>query len=261
MSDTLRFDAAALTHPGWRYPDNQDAVLLDGRIWQSATLRRSQGRSRLLVAVADGVAFAPCADRASRLALQLLHADVQTHGQLDAATLRRIQRAASQQVIGTRCAGMATTLAALDLSPTGARIVSVGDSRVYRLRGGALQQLTTDHTLAHRLLTRGELSPAELATAGSLYDDLDSCLIATESESDFDVFSGDYELQAGDVWLCCTDGITQALSDAALTELLGQSGPLVAVVRGIVETALGNRASDDNLSVVVIRITATNSYT
>lgn len=228
-------------------------MLLDGRIWQTPTLRRSQGRSRLLVAVADGVAFAPCADRASRLALQLLHAGVQAHGQLDAAAPHRIQRAASQQVIGTRCAGMATTLAALELSPTGARVVSVGDSRVYRLRDGVLQQLTTDHTLAHRLLTRGELSPAELDHAGSLYDDLDSCLIATESESHFDVFSGDYDLQAGDVWLCCTDGITPTLSDAALTELLSQSGPVVAVVRGIVEAALGNRASDDNLSAVVVR--------
>lgn len=253
MSDTLRFDAAALSHSGWRYPDNQDAVLLDGRIWQSPTLRPSQGRSRLLAAVADGVAFAPCADRASRLALQLLHADVQALGQLDAAAPRRIQRAASKQVIGTRCAGMATTLAALELSTTGARVVSVGDSRVYRYRDGALQQLSTDHTLAHRLLTRGELSAAELAHAGSLYDDLDSCLIATESESDFDIHASDHDLQADDVWLCCTDGITQALSDAALTDLLSQSGQPVAVVRGLVEKALGNRVSDDNLSAVVVR--------
>jgi hypothetical protein len=33
MSDTFRFNAATLTHPGWRYPSNQDAVLLDGRVW------------------------------------------------------------------------------------------------------------------------------------------------------------------------------------------------------------------------------------
>jgi serine/threonine protein phosphatase PrpC len=88
---------------------------------------------------------------------------VQAVGQLNAAAPRRIQRAASQQVIGTRCAGMATTLAALELSPTGARVISVGDSRVYRYRDGVLQQLSTDHTLARRLLIRGELNQAELA--------------------------------------------------------------------------------------------------
>lgn len=65
MDERYCFDAAAGTHPGWRYPENKDAVLLGRQVWQRPLIRTCGNRPRLLAGVADGVAFAACAGRAS----------------------------------------------------------------------------------------------------------------------------------------------------------------------------------------------------
>lgn len=192
----------------------------------------------------------PARLRPSRLVLQLLPGAVQAQGGLDASAVRSIQRVAAAKAAGTPCAGMASTLAALELTPGGARIVSVGDSRIYRLREGCLQQLTVDHTIGRRLVAAGELSPEQFEQAGSLYDDLDSTLVALEAEAEFDIHSCVSDLQEGDVWLCCTDGVTQALPDPDLALLLTRTPPGTAV-RAILDVARTNRESDDNLCAIV----------
>lgn len=256
MGELLSFDAAAATHAGWRYRENQDAVLLGQQIWQRAVIRTCSDRAQLLGGVADGVAFAPCAARASRLVLQLLLRTVQTQGGLRASAPRGIQRDLASTAVGKPCEGMAATLAALQLTQAGARIVSVGDSRIYRLRQGQLQQLTVDHTIGRRLVAAGEMTSEQVESAGSLYEDLDSSLVASESETEFDVHHCVSDLQAGDTWLCCTDGITQALSDSNLAMLLTRPPLPATTVRAILEAAKSNRDSDDNFSAIVMSVRA-----
>lgn len=258
MDEPFCFDAAAATHSGWKYRENQDAVLLGRQVWQRPVIRTCSGRTQLLAAVADGVAFAPCAAQASRQVLKLLLHAVQAKGELSASAPRRIQRDAAARAVGTPCEGMAATLAAIELTAAGARIVSVGDSRIYRLRQGQLQQLTVDHSIGRRLVAAGEMTREQLDQAGSLYDDLDSTLVASEAESEFDVHSCVSDLQVGDTWLCCTDGITQALSDSNLTLLLTKA-PLGTAVRAILDAARSNRDSDDNLSAIVISVRLADS--
>ena len=159
------------------------------------------------------------------------------------------------------CAGMAATLAAIQFTGTAARIVSVGDSRVYRFRDGQLTQLTVDHTLARRMVASGDLTAEQASQAGSLYQDLDSALIASESESAFDLHYGVSETQPGDTWLVCTDGITQALTDIELAALTRgrQPSPPGRRARAILDAALSVRDSDDNLSVIFVDVRAAGS--
>lgn len=254
MGEQLCFDAAAGTHPGWKFRENQDAVMLGGQVWQRPVIRTCNDRKHLMAGVADGVAFAPCAAQASRIVLQLLVRIVQANGGIDPSAVRQVQREMATKAAGSSCVGMAATLAALQLTPAGARLVSVGDSRIYRLREGRLEQLTVDHTLGRRLIASGEMTVEQVKRAGSLYEDLESSLVASESETRFEIHHTACDLRAGDVWLCCTDGITGAIADADLAAMLVIPGLPGATVRAILEAARSDRAMDDNLSAIVIRV-------
>lgn len=251
MNDVMAFDAAAATDPGWRYRQNQDAVLLDRQVWQDAGTRSVSGCADVLIAVADGLAHAPCPSRASRTVLEEL-ATVE-RGSLTAQVPRTIQRRMTSRATGTRCEGMSSTLAAVQLSADGVRVVSVGDTRVYLWRGQRLRQVTVDHTIANRMVREGELSPEQARQAGSLYNDLDSALVASGFEDEFEVFFAMEVALAEDWWLCVSDGICASLSDAEIGELLAsaQGSPTAeSIAASILASARRSRRSDDNLSVV-----------
>lgn len=254
MPEPLVFDASALTDPGWRFRQNQDAVLLDDCVWSAPGSRCVTGKVELLVGVADGAAFAPCAAKASRMALKLLASEAA--GGLGPHVARRIQRHMTDHVAGTRCEGMSSTLAAVRFSQGEAHVLSVGDSRVYRWREGKLLQVTVDHTVARRMLLDGSMTEEEATQAGSLYNDLDSALIASSLEDRFDVFHERHACQSGDLWLCCSDGITAALSDADLLDLLERerAGTLEVRVESIIAAAKRRHMSDDNLSLILVAV-------
>lgn len=255
MPEALAYVAAAATHPGWKYRNNQDAVLLGSEVWQGRSIHTASCSAALLVGVADGAAFAPCASRASRMVLELLARDVADHGILRPSAPRTIQQQMARRAAGTPCEGMASTLAAIHFTPAGARIVSVGDSRVYLCRGGELRQLTVDHTVARRMVAEGDMTQEQATQAGSLYEGLDSALFASAFEDVFEVFSNLVEVEPGDRWLCCSDGITQALADAYIAKCLATAARDVATcVREIIRAAKLVRSSDDNLSVIVVQV-------
>lgn len=131
--------------------------------------------------------------------------------------------------------GMATTLSALILKAATGYLFHVGDTRIYRLRGGELEQLTTDHRL------RG----------------VDQRLVLTRAmgiELTIHVDFRRIDLAAGDCFLLTTDGVHDRVPDAELLAI-AQSGldDPEGLAAAIVEHALDN-GSDDNLTCQVIRI-------
>ena len=252
-------DAAAATDPGWRYKENQDAVLLDTHIRQAVGALTKTHASRVLIGVADGVASGPCAAKASRMVLTEL-SRLANDTELVGKFARTIQHRMTSIAAGTRCEGMASTLAAIQLSGDTVRVVSVGDTRVYRQRNGGMAQISVDHTIAQQMLHAGDITKEEARTAGSLYSDLGSALVASEFEEHFDIFGTTDHLCAGDRWLCVSDGITSALDDAAIARLLSNAeSSAEQIARDIVKTAKRVRASDDNLSAAVAIVRALNN--
>ncbi len=182
-------------------------------------------------------------------------------GELAGKVARTIQRRMTSSAAGKKCEGMASTLAALQLDGGIARIVSVGDSRVYLHRAGQLMQITTDHTIANQMVRDGEITAEQALSAGSLCTDLASALVASEFEEDFEMFSAIEQVHAGDRWICLTDGATGVLSDAELAGLLedASASPDLLASR-IVMAAKQRREGDDNISAVVIAVQASNSW-
>lgn len=260
MSATLTLELAAITDPGPRYRINQDALLACDQVLQGKlALTQTCRNGKLLLAVADGSAINPCPAQASKKVLELLLAQNRAGRPLTSQGVRELQCQFSNGAVGTRCEGMSSTLAALSFEAGNATLLHVGDSRIYLYRDGALQQMTEDHTVRRRMLRDGDLSPAEARQAGSLYDDLDSALVASDLEDGFDVDVSRCATHAGDIWLCCTDGLTARLDNPVIAKLLSlHSGHAPATLAAILlDHALRTSGHDDNVSLIVTSVSAT----
>jgi len=145
-------------------------------------------------------------------------------------------------------AGMGCTLVALHLADGRARYVSVGDSRLYRLRAGVLAQVTEDHTRLRMFAKLGiSLEPGE---ARMLRGVLTRALGTTPA---IDVDHGEIRTTAGDLWLLCSDGLTDELEDTEIRDLLASAADAGAAAAACVAMAL-EKGGRDNVTVVVARI-------
>ena len=145
--------------------------------------------------------------------------------------------------------GMGTTLVCLWLSKRNVHVAHVGDSRIYRLRDGVVEQLTRDHTVVQALLDRGDLAEGapEIVQLGHILPQAVGLDPAVEPEVQ------KLALDAGDIFLLCSDGLSDLVPDAAIGATVGASeGDLLAAANALVATAL-NSGGHDNVTVVLIR--------
>jgi serine/threonine protein phosphatase PrpC len=145
--------------------------------------------------------------------------------------------------------GMGTTVVALAFSPEGdvVHVAHVGDSRCYRLRGGLLEALTVDHSLVVDVL--------------EMYPDADDELLARMPrhvvtralgmEESVRVSVRSLRAVAGDVYLLCSDGLTDVLDDWRIEEILGEARTPEDHVRALIDAALAAEAQD-NVAVVAV---------
>lgn len=146
--------------------------------------------------------------------------------------------------------GMGTTLSALATIQGAALVAHVGDSRVYRLRGTELEQLTVDHTWIEEALRSGAISQEEAALHP--YRHVLQRAIGTEENLKVDVLESD--LREGDVFLLCTDGITNHVTNERIAEIL-RSEPPSAACWQLVSDALAGGGSD-NATAILVRVDA-----
>jgi serine/threonine protein phosphatase PrpC len=149
--------------------------------------------------------------------------------------------------------GMGTTLTALILKQDEGILAHVGDSRCYRLREGAFEQLSRDHTLVAHLAAQGILTPeqAKYHPQRNVIRQAVGVADPTEPlEPDIETFA----LQAGDLYLLCSDGLTDMVDDAEIEAIVRDEPPTRAAWR-LVDRALAN-GGRDNITVVLARIMA-----
>ena len=149
--------------------------------------------------------------------------------------------------------GMGTTLTALILKQDEGILAHVGDSRCYRLREGVFEQLSRDHTLVARLVEQGVIPPEQARYHPQRNVIRQAVGVADPSEPlepDIETFA----LQAGDLYLLCSDGLTDMVDDAEIEAILRDEPPTRAAWR-LVDRALAN-GGRDNITVVLVRIMA-----
>jgi serine/threonine protein phosphatase PrpC len=147
--------------------------------------------------------------------------------------------------------GMGTTLTALILKQDEGILAHVGDSRCYRLREGVFEQLSRDHTLVARLVEQGIITPEQAKYHPQRNVIRQAVGVADPSEPlepDIETFA----LQAGDLYLLCSDGLTDMVDDAEIEAILRDEPPTRAAWR-LVDRALAN-GGRDNVTVVLVQI-------
>lgn len=141
---------------------------------------------------------------------------------------------------------MGSTVAAVLCRGSDAVVAHVGDSRIYRLRGGELKQLTRDHSLQ-----------AEMAAQGLQWPHRNVITRALGIPSNHTPDVARLGLEEGDVFLLCSDGLYEVTPDAVLASLLSEKD-LGRAARLLVEEAL-KRGASDNVTVVVLRAQSSES--
>jgi PPM family protein phosphatase len=214
---------------------------------------------RAVFAVADGLGGHQGGEVASAAAVAPLAAldgrELATPAEAAEALAAAIQEANS--AILERAAGdpslwgMGTTMTAAAITADGhLQLAHVGDSRAYLLRDGALEQLTTDHTVVAELVRRGRLTP-ELA---AVHPERSILTRAVGLDPRVPVDTPDpLDLRPGDQYLLCSDGLTEAVPDATTAELLSTNEDGEAACRSLIDAA-NEAGGPDNITVVLVRV-------
>ncbi|HZC66914.1 MAG TPA: protein phosphatase 2C domain-containing protein, partial [Candidatus Dormibacteraeota bacterium] len=144
-------------------------------------------------------------------------------------------------------AGMGATLTAAWLSDSRLSIAHVGDSRAYLLRSGALQQLTSDHSLVAEQVRRGILTTAQADES-----EMQSVLLrALGANPEVDVDAEDHTLFPRDTLLLCSDGLTRMVTEPEIAGTL-QSEPDPRAASEKLVALSNERGGGDNVTVIVV---------
>ncbi len=231
---------AGVTDPGRRRRRNEDAYVCEPPLF----------------AIADGMGGAQAGEVASGLAAAVLEeATGDERGEERVASLiqeanRRVFQRSNEDAATS---GMGTTMTVALVDHTDGTIAfgHVGDSRAYRVRGGELEQLTDDHSLVGELVRSGRLSPEEAESHPQR--SVITRALGTEPDVDVDTFTVDAE--PGDIYLLCSDGLTDMTSTRDILAAVESNHDLDDAAHALVRAA-NDGGGEDNITVVLFQIDA-----
>ena len=145
--------------------------------------------------------------------------------------------------------GMGTTLCCLLFHEKGVVYANVGDSRIYRLRGQKMEQITTDHSLLREMIELGQLR--EEQATDFLYKNIITKAIGTEPKVEPAVKAN--EVQVDDQYLICSDGLSDLLTSAEIAKVMIESSSIHDSVNQLVAIA-NQRGGHDNITVVIAKV-------
>lgn len=252
MEAAIGLKVAALSDIGMRRTTNQDAhaVVL------APTAEALQSRGHLLM-VADGMGAHAAGELASKLAVEgVPHLYLKYVDLPPPEALLRAIRETNTEIHRRGQANidfhhMGTTCSVLVLLPQQAWIAHVGDSRVYRLRGQRISQLTFDHSLQWELRASGQLPPgADLAAV--IPKNVITRSLGPNPHVEVDL-EGPLPIAPGDIYLLCSDGLTGRVEDAEIGAILATLPPDEAA-QVLIDLA-NLRGGPDNITVVIAQVT------
>ena len=210
---------------------------------------------KYLAVVADGMGGHAGGDVASAsTVLDLVHLDHNHHND-DAGThladeIQSANSLLSELVhVNPKLAGMGTTVTALLLSGERLAYAHIGDSRAYRLKDGAFEQLSTDHTFVQRMIEAGRMTEAE-ADVHPHKNVLMRVLGDVDASPELDLKH--FDASPGERWLLCSDGLN-FVRHGVIEEVIRHTKSLATAADTLIELTLA-AGSPDNVTVVVFDV-------
>jgi PPM family protein phosphatase len=207
-----------------------------------------------LFAVADGMGGAQAGEVASKLAAAALE-DTDpgrlTGPERVASLIQEANRRVHERSnLDPATSGMGTTMTVALVEEAGIVVGHVGDSRAYLVRDGRIEQLTEDHSLVNELLKSGKLSREEADT----HPQRSVITRAVGTDPDVDVDSFVVQPREGDVFLICSDGLTDMVDDDGILSVVERHRDDLAQATKELVAAANRGGGEDNITVVAFGI-------
>jgi PPM family protein phosphatase len=214
-----------------------------------------------LAVLADGMGGLNAGEVASHLAVESVAKDLLRRMQrgeepMNGAVLGEAVRAANQAILRAMeedpsCAGMATTIAVLLLRGNQVHFAHLGDSRIYRVTPERIECVTTDHSMIQELVDQGLFFSLEEARNAGVPNNVLTRGLGVEEEVQVDI--GEARVVPADVYLLCSDGLTNMVSDEEIRQTLQEAGgDLNRAADRLVQMAL-QAGGLDNVSLILAR--------
>ena len=243
---TLEFHCA--TDTGRARSNNEDSVAIDE--WSS------------LVVLADGMGGYNAGEVASNMATNFIRTELgrwlrEASAQASDAEVRRAMDIcvdnANRAIFNAansnpQYAGMGTTLVVSVFRDNRLLVGHVGDSRAYRLRAGRLQQITRDHSLLQEQIDAGLITPEQAAFSAN--KNLVTRAVGVEDTVLLEIHQ--HDVLPADVFLMCSDGLSDMLDDSTICQLLLAQDSLDATAQALIDAA-NDAGGKDNISVILVR--------
>lgn len=244
---TMNYDFHAQTDPGLTRPNNEDCFLFDP----------SYG----IAVLADGMGGYNAGEVASSMATTLIaeqltrwlsRSDVLKQADEFCRLLAISVDQANQEILRTAMAnagykGMGTTVVVAVFHGDQLFLTHVGDSRCYRWRRGVLTQITKDHSVLQEQVDAGLMTVAHAALAPGR--NLLTRALGVESRLPLEVRM--HPVEAGDLYLMCSDGLTDMVDDASIASLLGQATDIAQRTSALIHLA-NAKGGRDNVTAMLI---------
>jgi protein phosphatase len=206
-----------------------------------------------LFAIADGMGGAQAGEVASRLAaaaVREIGAGAGGEERIFELIQEANRRVYDRSSTDPNTSGMGTTMTVALVEDANVAFGHVGDSRAYLIRDGRMEQLTEDHSLVNELMKSGKLSREEAQTHPQ--KSVITRAVGTDPDVDVDTFT--VPVEPGDVFLLCSDGLTDVVSEDEILDLVERNRTDIdRALRALVKEA--NRGGgEDNITVVAFEI-------
>ena len=232
-------------------PHNEDSMLINGSVMDSVSSEHML-KEPFLAAVSDGVSGERSGELASKMCLELLRDKGFTGGgDLEEKLLSVHHGLADYSESDPETHNMQATICGIAVDGE-KRIFTfnVGDSRLYRYRGGRIKQISRDQSLVQLLIDEGAITTEERRT--HVHRNIIFPVLGNvKSEPTIDIAELEGGMEYGDLLLLCTDGLSDYVSVLDMEEILEMPKNLKTRLHLLMDKALGN-GSKDNITVIAV---------
>jgi len=258
-------EAVALCHVGRVRQNNEDNFYLQGKVRQNLALQYAEESykgsvNQGLFAVADGMGGEADGELASLVTVQSLRAcALEDVYETAMESIGEANEMLCDEMLQNGGKRMGSTLAALYVDGDRAIACNVGDSRIYLMRDGHLTQQSVDHTIVQQMVDMGAITKEQARTHKRRHVLSQNIGIFPEELVIEPYFTEPISLLPGDIYLLCSDGLTDMVTDEEIREVLWEdmikvpSKTFEQQAKQLIDLAL-QHGGKDNVTVMLVKI-------
>ncbi len=250
-------NACYVSNTGKVRRNNEDSMLLNELLISEAGMERAEcirtGGEQLIYVVADGMGGHQKGEVASGIVLNIFKEE---RGQINKEKIMDMMRLAKESLnkiaeTDRHSLGLGTTISGMSLTDGNSVVFNCGDSRVYRLKGKAIERITRDDSLVQELVDAGIITEDAMRTHPQ--KNIITSAVTGDLRSDLPAFSvGEIKVKKGERFLLCTDGVWESMSHSEMEGCLSGKDLKEAVNRLADKTI--ESGARDNFSIIALEI-------